>query len=257
MTPRREFLETTAAVLASRWASPLPLPGRLPLGFSTLGCPRWDWRQVLDFAAGHDFAAVELRGLQKQMALTQVPEFAPARLAEAKRQLADHGLVVSCLGSSANLHDMDAAKHAAQLDDARRFIDLAQALGAPYVRVFGNKYVAGVPREAMLAHIAWGLHELGEYARGKGVAVLIESHGDFTDSRALLEILQRADSPGAALLWDAHHTFVSGKEAPEDTVRRVGGYISHTHPKGSLPPGDERPYPLHRPRAGAGRRPGE
>src|SRR2546422_7362904 len=154
MTTRREFLETTAAVVASQWVGPLRVPGRMPLGFSTLGCPRWDWRQVLDFAAGHDFAAVELRGLQTQMDLTQVPEFAPARLAEAKRQLAEHGLVVSCLGSSANMHDMDAAKHAAQLDDARRFIDLAQALGAPYVRVFGNKYVAGVSREAMLAYIA-------------------------------------------------------------------------------------------------------
>ena len=244
MTTRREFLETTAAVVASQWVGPLRVPGRMPLGFSTLGCPRWDWRQVLDFAAGHDFAAVELRGLQTQMDLTQVPEFAPARLAEAKRQLAEHGLVVSCLGSSANMHDMDAAKHAAQLDDARRFIDLAQALGAPYVRVFGNKYVAGVSREAMLAHIARGLHELGEYARGKGVAVLIESHGDFTDSPALLEILQRTDSPGAGLLWDAHHTFVSGKEAPEDTVRQVGRYIRHTHLKDSVPVGNDRRYVL-------------
>src|SRR2546425_2880945 len=252
MTTRRESLQTTAAVLASRWAGPLRLPGRLPLGFSTLGCPRWDGGQVLDFAAGHDFAAVELRGLQKQMALTQVPEFAPARLAEAKRQLADHGLVVSCLGSSANLHDMDAAKHAAQLDDARRFIDLAQALGAPYVRVFGNKYVAGVPREAMLAHIARGLHELGEYARGKGVTVLIESHGDFTDSPALLEILQRADSPGAALLWDAHHTFVSGKEAPEDTGRQGGGDNRHTPPEEPLPAGEERRHTLPHPGEGAG-----
>src|SRR2546422_3235986 len=254
MTTRREFLETTAAVVASQWVGPLRVPGRMPLGFSTLGCPRWDWRQALAFAAGHASAAVELRGLQTQMDLTQVPEFAPARLAEAKRQLADHGLVVSCLGSSANMHDMDAAKHAAQLDEARRFIDLAQALGAPYVRVFGNKYVAGVPREAMLAHIARGLHELGEYARGKGVTVLIESHGDFTDSPALLEILQRADSPGAALLWDAHHTFVSGKEAPEDTVRQVGRYIRHTHLKDSVPAGNDRRYVLTGTREGPGER---
>src|SRR5438094_7120885 len=142
------------------------------------------------------------------------------------------------------MHDMDAAKHAAQLDDARRFIDLAQALGAPYVRVFGNKYVAGVSREAMLAHIARGLHELGEYARGKGVAVLIESHGDFTDSPTLLEILQQADSPAVALLWDAHHTFVSGKEEPEDTVRHLGRYIRHTHLKDSVAAGTDRRYVL-------------
>src|SRR2546425_12232089 len=95
------------------------------------------------------------------MDLTKVPELAPEHIGDAKRQLAAHGLVVSCLGASANMHDMDPAKHAAQLDEARRFIDLAQALGAPYVRVFGNEYVQGVPRDQMLAHIAGSLHELG------------------------------------------------------------------------------------------------
>jgi len=74
--------------------------------------------------------------------------------------------------------------------------------------------------------------------------VIIESHGDFTDSPALLEILQRADSPNVALLWDAHHTFVSGKEQPEDTVRELGRYIRHTHLKDSVASGNDRRYVL-------------
>jgi len=222
----------------------LPRNARLPLGFSTLGCPAWTWPQILDFAAEHQFASIELRGILTNMDLTKVPELAPERIADVKQQLAAHGLVVSDLGASAQMHDMDPAKHAAQLDEARRFIDLAHALGAPYVRVFGNEYVKDVPREKMLAHIAGALHDLGDYARGKGVEVIIESHGDFTDSPALLEILQRADSPNVALLWDAHHTFVSGKEEPEDTVAKLGRYIRHTHLKDSVPSGNDRRYVL-------------
>src|ERR671935_576770 len=224
MTTRREFVGTAAALLL-----PWRAPKKLPLGFSTLGCPAWPWPKILDFAAEHQFAAIELRGILTNMDLTKVPEFAPEHIADARRQLAAHGLVVSCLGASANMHDMDAAKHAAQLEEARAFIDLAQQLGAPYVRVFGNEYVKDVPRDQMLAHIAGSLHELGDYARPKGVTVLIESHGAFTDSPALLEILQKADSPNVALLWDAHHTFVSGKEEPEQTVAKLGRYIRHTH----------------------------
>ena len=239
MTTRREFVGTAAALLL-----PWQAPKRLPLGFSTLGCPTWPWPRILDFAAEHQFAAVELRGIQTNMDLTKVPEFAPDRLGEVRSQVAAHGLSVSCLGASAQMHDMDPAKHAAQLDEARRFIDLAQALGAPFVRVFGNEYVAGVPRDQMLAHIAGALHGLGDYANGKGVTVLIESHGAFTDSPALLEILQKADSPNVALLWDAHHTFVSGKEQPEDTVRQLGRYIRHTHLKDSVPAGNDRRYVL-------------
>jgi len=244
MTTRRAFLQTSAAMLAASYTPLLRRDARLPLGFSTLGCPQWTWPQILDFAAGHRFAAVELRGILTNMDLTKVPELAPGHLDEAKRQLAARGLVVSCLGASAQMHDMDPVKHAAQLDDGRRFIDLAQALGAPYVRVFGNEYVKDVPRDQMLAHIAGALRELGDYAKGKGVTVLIESHGDFTDSPALLEILQKADSPSVALLWDAHHTFVAGKEQPEDTVRQLGRYIRHTHLKDSVPAGNDRRYVL-------------
>jgi sugar phosphate isomerase/epimerase len=246
VTTRREFLHTTTAILAAGWGRGLASggAGRIPLGFSTLGCPQWDWNRILDFAATHEFAAVELRGLQTSMDLTERPEFATAHIVETRRQLADHGLVVSCLGSSANMHEMDAAKRTAQLGEARRFIDLAQALSAPYVRVFGNKLVAGVPRATMLAHIAAGLRELGDYARGKGVTVLIESHGDFTDSPTLLEILRQVDSRAVALLWDAHHTFVSGNEQPEDTVRQLGSYIRHTHLKDSVPAGNDRRYVL-------------
>jgi len=219
---------------------------KLPLGFSTLGCPTWPWPRILDFAAEHQFASVELRGILTNMDLTKVPELAPEHIADARRQIAAHGLSVSCLGASAHMHEMDPVKHAAQLDEAHRFIDLAQALGAPYVRVFGNEYVPGVPRDEMLAHIAGALRGLGDYARGKDVTVIIESHGDFTDSPALLEILQKADSPNVALLWDAHHTFVSGKEQPEDTVRQLGRYIRHTHLKDSvpLPGGNDRRYVL-------------
>src|SRR5437867_7236199 len=246
MTTRREFLATSAAILSS---PPVPLSFqergdaglRLPLGFSTLGCPAWTWKQILDFAQSHDFAAIELRGLQKNMDLTLAPELSRdgGRIEESKRELRERGLRISDLGASAELHEQDPAKRAAQLDEARRFIDLAETLRASYVRVFGNKYVQGVPRETMLAHIARGLRELGDYAGPKGVTVLIESHGDFTDSPSLLEILQRAASPAVALLWDAHHTFVSGREQPEDTVRQLGRYIRHTHLKDSVPAGPD------------------
>jgi sugar phosphate isomerase/epimerase len=239
MTTRREFVGTAAALL-------LPWQGttKLPLGFSTLGCPTWPWTRILDFAAEHQFASIELRGILTNMDLTKVPELVPERIAEARRQLTAHGLTVSCLGASAQMHDMDPVKHAAQLDEARAFIDLAQQLGAPYVRVFGNEYVKDVPRDQMLAHIAGALRSLGDYAKPKNVTVVIESHGDFTDSPALLEILEKADSPNVALLWDAHHTFVSGKEQPEDTVRKLGRYIRHTHLKDSVPAGNDRRYVL-------------
>ena len=256
MITRRDFIEWAAVAFGAACAHTRSLSemrnvpegsrpaARLPLGFSTLGCPRWQWTQVLDFAPAHGFAAVELRGLEKEMDLTKRAEFQPTQLDETRRQIANHGLRISCLGASTNMHEIDAVKRDAGMDEARRFIDLARALHAPYVRVFGNKYVPGMPRDQLLAHIARGLRELGDYAGERDVTVLLESHGDFTDSPTLGELMERADSRAVALLWDAHHTFAFGKEAPDDTVRQLGRWIRHTHLKDSVPAGTDRRYVL-------------
>lgn len=256
MMNRRQFVGSSAALIASGCvrarSEPSPTSasaiargaaGRLPIGFSTLGSPKWGWIQTLDFAVAHNFAAVELRGLQEALDLSKRPEFQPDRIGQSKRELADRGLVVSCLGASIAMHEQDSAKLASAMSEARRFVDIASGLGTPYVRVFGDKFVAGVAREALLAHVGRGLRSLGEYARERGVTVLLESHGEFVDSPTLLEIMQRADSPSVALLWDAHHTFVA-KESPETTVRELGRYIRHTHLKDSAPDGAGRKYLL-------------
>ena len=250
---RRKFLGTAgalAAVVAGGCVhakverkSSAASAGRLPIGFSTLGSPKWDWIQTLDFAAAHGFAAVELRGLQESMDLSKRPEFQPGRIAQTKRELVDRGLVVPCLGASINLHEQDAAKLAEATAETRRFIDVASALGTPYIRVFGNQYPPGMARDAVLAFFARGLRDLGEYGRPRGVTVLLESHGAFVDSPTLVELMRLADSPNVAILWDAHHTFVAG-ETPEISVAQLGRYIRHTHLKDSVPAGADRKYVL-------------
>jgi len=227
---RRDFLERLAIFLAMLPEFARAASGRLPIGFSTLGCPTWSWLKILDFAEQNGFAAVELRGLEGTMDLPSRPEFADGQIEQSKKDVASRGLRISCVSSSANMHDTG-QEHEKQLADARRFIDLASRLGAPYVRVFGNKLVG--PQAAAVEHIAASLRELGDYAGPKNVTVILESHGDFTNSAILREILEKAASPHVALLWDAHNTFVEGKEEPAITVSQLGKYIRHTHLKDS------------------------
>jgi sugar phosphate isomerase/epimerase len=247
MIERRTFLTSLAlGVTGLRFGVPFAISSmkRGQIAFSTLGCPKWDWLTILDFAVRHGFTGIELRGILESMDLTQRPEFSPAQLERTRAQLAERELRVIGLGSSANMHEPDPARRAAQFAEARSFIDLAHALDARYVRVFGNKYVEGEAREITVERIARGLRELADHARGKNVTVLLESHGDFTDSPTLLKILELADSPRVALLWDAHHTFAFSHEAPEDTVRQLASYIRHTHLKDSVQADGGRRYVL-------------
>jgi sugar phosphate isomerase/epimerase len=244
MITRRAFINigvNMSAALAAPAIMKMRKPARrLPIAFSTLGCPAWDWKTILDQAARHGFAAIELRGLAGEMDLPKSPQFTGAKLKESLKDLDAFGLKISDLGASTNMHEPDAAKRARQMDEAKRFIELARQLSAPYVRVFPNRLVKGEERKITIGRIIEGLRELGDHAKGSGVTFIVESHGEFVTSPPLLEIIQGADHPNVAFLWDAHHTCVAG-EAPAETFKQLGRYIRHTHLKDSRKPeGDEK-----------------
>jgi sugar phosphate isomerase/epimerase len=242
---RRAFLATVGASLAA----PAILRARTrskryPIAFSTLGCPAWSWRTILDQADRLGYAAIELRGVAGEMDLPKVPELSGSGLAGTRKDLAALGIVVSDLGASARMHEKDAATREKQLDEGRRFIDLAHALGVKYVRMFGDKMPEGEARSDVLKRVVEGFQQMAAHAKPAGVVVLIESHGDFTHSKDLEEILKSVGSDAFALLWDAHHSFVAAGEQPADTYAKLGRWIRHTHLKDSKPEGSERRYVL-------------
>jgi len=243
---RRKFIQSlTAAVTTPSMVLALKQQSkRLPISFSTLGCPKWDWKTILKNASECGYAAIELRGLEGELDLTKRPEFSNSRLQQSQKDLEALDLRLCNLGSSAHLHESDPAKRSQQMDEGKRFIDLAHRLRTPYVRVFGDKFDPAQPRQATIDRVVAGLRELGQYARGSQVTVILESHGDFYDSPTLLQVMKGAEMPTVGLLWDAYHTYTSGKEDPASTFKQLGSYVRHTHLKDSVPAGQEEHYVL-------------
>jgi len=241
--PRRSFLASLGAGLAA----PALLRAqtrstRLPLCFSTYGCPKWPWRTILDSADRLGYAAIEIRVIENDEDLPRRPEFTGARLQESRKDLDALGIKLVNLGSGVRLHEKDPQTRAKHLDDGRRFIDLARALDVPYVRVFPDRFVEGEPHSETLARIVDGGRALAEYAKGSGVTVVMESHGEVVVADDLETVLTGVGSERFALLWDAHHTFAAGKQAPDVTWQRVHRWIRHVHLKDSVPAGDKRRY---------------
>src|SRR5258708_24697 len=213
---RRAFLASLAAGLAAPaiLRAAAARKKRYPIAFSTLGCPAWSWGTILEQADQLGYAALELRGIAGEMDLPKVPELSGTRLAETRRELDGRGLVVSDLGASTHMHEKEAAAREKQYDDGRRFIDLAHAMGVKYVRMFGNEVPKGETREEVLPRVIEGFQKMAAYANAAGVVVLIESHGDFMNSRDLTQILTGVNDDSFAFLSDAHHTFLAGRDAP-------------------------------------------
>src|SRR3954465_1010559 len=103
-TNRRAFMTTLAAgIAASRLVR--GKGARYPIAFSTLGCPAWSWKTILEQADRLGYAATELRGGANEMGLTKVPELSGSNLGATKKDLSALGLVISDLGASAAMHE--------------------------------------------------------------------------------------------------------------------------------------------------------
>src|SRR5579859_1653352 len=202
---RRQFIQSS--LMVASW-SIMPFALGAPrnkalLSFSTLGCPDWDFKQVVDFAAAHDYQGIELRGIKRQLDLSQCEEFKSSENRRATlRMMKDRGLRFVDLGSSANLHFPEGAERTKNLDEAKRFIDIAEEIECPFIRVFPNNFLKERDKKVTMDLMAAGLLTLAQHAEGSNVSVLIESHGDLVHTDDLEKVLKAAEHKHAGMIWD-------------------------------------------------------
>jgi sugar phosphate isomerase/epimerase len=230
---RRAFLETSAGLMALAALNPLFKENKKTekLAFSTLGCPDWRLKQIVDCSAENGYKGFEIRGLAGEMDLPKCPEFNKTNLPASLRLIKDNDIKIINLGSSANLHFAQEDKRKSNLDDAKRFIDLAEQLECPFVRVFPDDLPPDQSVEQTLDLIISGLVTLGEYAKGSNVTILLESHGKVVYKDMLLKIMAGANHPKVGLIWDFFNMWVVTKESPKEVFDALGKYIKHVHIK--------------------------
>jgi sugar phosphate isomerase/epimerase len=197
--------------------------------FSTLGSPDWTLEHTLDEAKRLGFNGVELRYISGTDALWELPELSPTGLAATKRQVHDRGLAIAGVGARAHFHFIDPAKRKEQIDEAKRNVDIAGALGSTGVRVWGDRVQKGGDRASTMQWISEAIWALAEYGRPMGVNIRLETHGDFTSSADELALLRGCGCHGAAATWDPANVLAGCGEDPEVGAAKLGAYIEHVH----------------------------
>ena len=231
---RREFIQTSAVLMTAAFAgTAFNLPGLKPaLSFSSLGCPDWTFDQIVKFAVEHNYSGIELRGILRELDLTKCKEFSSVtNKAATVKLMKDNGLKFVGLGSSATLHFADLAVRKKNLDEGRSFIDLAHEIGCANIRVFPNLLPKEQDKKVTIDLITKGLLELGDHAKGSGVNVLLESHGDLVKIDDLETIMQQAQHENVGMVWDVTNMWTLTKESPAEAYKRLKKYIRHTHIK--------------------------
>ncbi|HEY1871397.1 MAG TPA: sugar phosphate isomerase/epimerase, partial [Chitinophagaceae bacterium] len=140
---RREFIKLNSSLLlaATIPASFLNKKYKPLLSFSTLGCPDWSFEKIVAFAAANNYEGIEIRGIQRELDLTKtIPFNSKENIAGSLKLMRDNNLKFSDLGSSAALHFPEGSERQKNIDEGKRFIDLAQQLSCPNIRVFPNDF---------------------------------------------------------------------------------------------------------------------
>lgn len=108
----------------------------MKLGFSTIGCPQWDWAEILGTAKDMGIDGLEIRGVEDEIDPMKITIFDAEHLEKTRTQLAQAGIEIAMIASSVVLGDpMGSREGEQQMVQAKNQIDFASQNGIPFVRV--------------------------------------------------------------------------------------------------------------------------
>ncbi len=212
------------------------------ISFSTLGCPRWSWNEIIATAHDLGYGGIEVRGVGKDISVPSVPAFSDENMAETKAELKRLTLEIPCLDSDCCIHLRET--EAATNEEIRAYLRLAQHLGVKYVRIMAAAPVPHPVGNVDEGYVCERAIALGALAEEYGVKLLIETHGVWSDSAKLARLLSTVSSDFVGALWDVHHPYRFMGEKPETTFANLRPWLCHTHVKDSVATADGFRYAL-------------
>lgn len=220
---RRQFIGSTAAasavLAAGSTGASLLLPGRVH-GIEPIqrnGQPKfkfslaaYSYRNLLGgkspamTMAGFvsDCAKMQLEGTELTSYYFPNP-VTPEYLRELRQQCFRLGLDVSGTAVGNDFGHPQGEKRKAEIDGVKRWIDYAEMLGAPVIRIFAGHVQGGANAAETHALMVEGIEECCDYAGKRGVHLALENHGGPTaTAEGLLAFVRDVQSPWFAVNMD-------------------------------------------------------
>lgn len=213
---RRTFLKqtalaTSAVVLPGTGAIPeWALKSKMKLGLVTyLWGKDMDIPTLISSCKASKLKGVELRvehahGVHLGMSASE--------LEEVRRQFADSPIEVVGMGTNEEFDSPDPAVVKENIERAKGWVRVSQAIGGTGVKVKPNKFHEGVPKEKTLEQIGRSLNELGAYAADRGQVIRLEVHGRGTQQLPNIKtIMDHAPHPSVGVCWNCNEQDLDGQ----------------------------------------------
>jgi sugar phosphate isomerase/epimerase len=141
-----------------------------------------------------------------------------------------HGVAFSGIAISTEMCQVGGAIRAEEVWRIQQWVDVAEILGAPHVRVFGGNLPDGVSEKQGIDWVAETMKPACEYAGKYGITLGIENHGGITaHASTVLEILHRVDSPYAGVNLDISNFEGQTDEEMYADIQACVPHATHAH----------------------------
>lgn len=209
------------------------------LAFLSSTCPEWTFEQMVDAAVKYGYEGVDLRvewghghGLELESTADQ--------RRDARAYAAAQGIQISCIAVGARFARATAEERHEAIQQVRRYAELANDVGAPFLRVFGGNLPPGHTMADLRPATAEALGRAAEAAAELGVTPCLETHDQHNDPADVEWIVEHAGSGNVGVVWHPSHHLRLGVSV-EDAYARLRPWVRHLHlqdwPKGGLAPG--------------------
>jgi len=195
--------------------------------FMTFMCTEWDVATIAAKAAAFGYEGVEIRS-QGKHAHGLEADAPPQRLAEAKQIFTGAGVALCCVATSCRFAYSDPGERQQNIEATLRHADLAEALGAPVIRVFGGAPSEGNDHTEGKQNVIESLGQLADALSGRPIVVALETHDDYCSAIEVGDILEQVDSPHIQANYDIMHPCRVG-ESLDDSLDALRGRVAHTH----------------------------
>ena len=187
--------------------SPVPSPPPFRLGLVTYNLAKdWDIDTIIRNCEETGFEGVELRTTHKHGVEISLDK---SQRQVVKQRFAASRVRLMSLGTTCEFESPDPTVVEKNVEETRRWCELARDLGCVGVKVRPNGFPPGVPEDKTLEQIGHALARCGDIARDHGVEIWLEVHGPGTmlppNTRRILSV---ANHPAVGACWNSNDTDV-------------------------------------------------
>lgn len=202
----------------------MPLP---PVTFSTLACPHWSFHEIIIYAQTMGYDGIEWRGGAQGHVH---PAAARDQIADLVARMREANLLSLAVTSYTQFVSDNPGERAANVDELKRYLDLAAELDAQFVRVFLGELAPHQTMSDMYPRIIESLEQCLPHAQRVGIGIAIEHHDDFVKTASLVPILTQLDHPNLGAVWDIANAYSAG-EMPQEGAQNLRGRIAYVQIK--------------------------